>query len=74
MNIHQNPDPAAWAKFFIETTKDMDKSVFQDESYMTAWFANAMMAMHDHLAGIVAINGDHLQYLLDQEAESERSS
>ena len=50
MNIHHNPDAQAWAKFFIETTKDMDREVFSDEGYMIAWFSNAMMAMHDSMA------------------------
>jgi len=49
-NIHHNPDAQAWAKFFIETTKDMDREVFRDEGYMIAWFANSMMAMHDSMA------------------------
>jgi hypothetical protein len=49
MTIHHNPDARAWAKFFIETTKDMDREVFRDEGYMIAWFSNAMMAMHDYL-------------------------
>ena len=49
MSIHSNPDAQAWAKFFIETTKYMDRDAFRDEAYMTGWFANAMMAMHDHL-------------------------
>ena len=49
MTIHHNPDAQAWAKFFIDTTKDMDRDVFRDESYMVVWFSNAMMAMHDHL-------------------------
>ena len=48
-NIHHNPDAQAWAKFFIETTKDMDREVFSDEGYMIAWFSNAMMAMHDSM-------------------------
>ena len=51
MNIHTNPDARAWAKFFVETTKDMDREVFRDEGYMIAWFANAIMAMHDHVTG-----------------------
>ena len=51
MTIHNNPDAMAWAKFFVETTKDMDRSVFEDEGYMVGWFANAMMAMHDHVTG-----------------------
>ena len=45
-SIHNNPDAQAWAKFFIETTKDIDREVFSVEGYMTAWFSNAMMAMH----------------------------
>jgi len=48
-SIHNNPDAQAWAKFFIETTKDVDREVFGIEGYMIAWFENAMMAMHDHL-------------------------
>jgi len=48
-NIHHNPDAQAWAKFFIETTKDMDREVFSDEGYMITWFSNAMMAMHDSM-------------------------
>jgi hypothetical protein len=48
-NIHHNPDAQAWAKFFIETTKDIDREVFGIEGFMIAWFSNAMMAMHDHL-------------------------
>jgi len=48
-SIHHNPDAQAWAKFFIETTKDVDREVFGMEGFMIAWFSNAMMAMHDHL-------------------------
>ena len=51
MSIHSNPDAHEWAKFFVETTKNMDCEVFRDEGYMIAWFANAMMAMHDHITG-----------------------
>lgn len=51
MSIHTNPDAQAWAKFFVETTKDMDRDVFRDEDYMFGWFANAMMAMHDYITG-----------------------
>lgn len=43
MSIHTNPDAMAWAKFYKETHPDCDL----DE--MLGWFANAMMAMHDHL-------------------------
>ena len=49
LNIHHNPDAQAWAKFFIDTTKDLDRDVFRVEGFMIAWFSNAMMAMHDHL-------------------------
>ena len=45
MSIHHNPDGMAWAKFFVETTKDMELEAFRDESYMVTWFSNAMMAM-----------------------------
>lgn len=43
MNIHTNPDAKAWAEFYKKTFPD------SDEDLMLAWFANAMMAMHDHL-------------------------
>ena len=49
LNIHHNPDAQAWAKFFIDTTKHLDRDVFRVEGFMIAWFYNAMMAMHDHL-------------------------
>lgn len=38
-----NPDAAAWAKSFCDHFPDAD------EGLMIGWFANAMMAMHDHL-------------------------
>jgi len=43
MSIHTNPDAAVWAKFFKEKFPD------SDEDLMLGWFANAMMAMHDHI-------------------------
>lgn len=46
-SIHWNPDARAWAKFFMETTKGEGLT----EELMIGWFANAMMAMHDHLNG-----------------------
>jgi len=60
MNIHTNPDAVVWAKFFIETTKDMDPKVFRDEGYMNGWFANEMMEMHDHVVNqaIIKATGD----------------
>jgi hypothetical protein len=47
MNIHHNPDAQAWAKFFMEHNPNCGI----DEGAMIGWFANAMMAMHDHLTG-----------------------
>lgn len=47
MSIHGNPDAQAWAKFFIETQAKTGFAI--DEALMIGWFANAMMAMHDHL-------------------------
>lgn len=46
MSIHQNPDAQAWAEFFCASHPGV-----LDEGIMLAWFANAMMAMHDHLTG-----------------------
>jgi hypothetical protein len=45
MSIHTNPDAQAWAKFFMECNPDSNIP----EDLMVTWFANAMMAMHDHL-------------------------
>ena len=43
--IHRNPDAKAWADFFVSTFPGLaDK-----HELMIGWFANAMMAMHDHL-------------------------
>ena len=48
-SIHSNPDAQAWAKFFMETKAECDWEIDDiDESLMIGWFANAMMAMHDH--------------------------
>jgi hypothetical protein len=50
MSIHSNPDAAAWARFFMETAqKNGWRIEGPDEATMLGWFANAMMAMHDHL-------------------------
>ena len=69
--IHTNPDAMVWANFFIETTQDMPRENFSDPGYMVGWFANAMMAMHDHLVLKGApINGDHAQYLQDKANDS----
>ena len=71
MSIHTNPDARAWAKFFCEKYKvwSDDGVEIDSEELMIAWFANAMMAMHDHLMLKGApINGDHAAYLLEQGA------
>lgn len=48
--LHSNPDSRAWAKFFIETkNKNNWKIEDIDGGLMLGWFANAMMAMYDHL-------------------------
>lgn len=50
LSIHTNPDARAWAKFYIETrNKSNDPINFDSEENMIGWFANAMMAMHDHM-------------------------
>lgn len=47
MSIHTNPDAMAWTKFFRECNPGCDVP----DDLMFGWFANAMMAMHDHLTG-----------------------
>jgi hypothetical protein len=53
MSIHTNPDARAWAEFFVKTRSESDDpaSFGSDVEHMQTWFANAMMAMHDHLTG-----------------------
>jgi hypothetical protein len=49
-SIHSNPDAQAWARFFIDTIAEQSWRIEDiDEGLMTGWFANAMMAMHDHV-------------------------
>lgn len=62
MSIHQNPDALAWAKFFRETNPNCNVP----DDVMHGWFANAMMAMHDHLMGGGPINGDQAEYMMNQ--------
>ena len=48
-SIHNNQDAQAWAKFFIDTLAEQSWRIEDiDEALMIGWFANAMMAMHDH--------------------------
>lgn len=56
MSIHTNPDAAAWAKFYTEcrakyVAENRSLEPFDSEGNMIGWFANAMMAMHDHIKG-----------------------
>ena len=62
MSIHTNPDAMAWTKFFRECNPDCNIS----DDLMLTWFANSMMAMHDHIKGVKVLNGDHAQFLVDQ--------
>jgi len=48
MSIHHNPSARAWAEFFMKTLKE-NPDLEIDEDLMIFWFANAMMAMHDHV-------------------------
>jgi hypothetical protein len=59
-SIHSNPDAQAWAKFFMATVNEQEWCIDDiDESLMTGWFANAMMAMHDHVKREwVGLDGD----------------
>lgn len=55
MSIHTNPDATAWAKFYVQTREKFEadgrEGRFDSEENMVGWFANAMMAMHDHITG-----------------------
>lgn len=55
MSIHNNPDASAWAKFYVDTKHEFSLAnpgaEFDTEENMIGWFANAMMAMHDHVTG-----------------------
>jgi hypothetical protein len=48
--IHTNPDAQVWARAFVAFVKGRP-DLATDEGYMVGWFANAMMAMHDFMAG-----------------------
>ena len=45
MRIHGNSSALAWTKFFREHNPECNL----DDNVMLGWFANAMMAMHDHI-------------------------
>lgn len=48
LSIHTNPDARAWAIFFCESAFAQQHGI-SDIDTMQTWFANAMMAMHDHM-------------------------
>lgn len=60
MSIHSNPDARAWAAFFMKNWVEMcqkgnnpfhpEEDYAKTEEWLVTWFANAMMAAHDHLA------------------------
>lgn len=45
MSIHSNSSALAWTTFFREHNPECNL----DDNVMLGWFANAMMAMHDHI-------------------------
>lgn len=48
--IHKNPSSKDWAEFFMKTLKENNWEIADiDEALIHGWFANAMMAMYDHL-------------------------
>ena len=60
MSIHTNHSAVAWAEFFRNQHPDCNVP----DDIMVAWFANAMMAMHDHLHGGGPLNGDHAEFMI----------
>ena len=50
VDLHSNPDAQVWAKCFMETKEKNNWSIKDiDEGLMIGWFANAMMAVGDHI-------------------------
>ena len=65
-NIHNNPDAAAWADFFMATFPNCGA----DRDTMLGWFANAMMAVHDSMPSTAEVEARALERLKkDIEAE-----
>jgi hypothetical protein len=76
MSIHTNPDAAAWARLYTETrNKSADPANFDSEDNMLGWFANAMMAMHDHLTGqnVIVLDDGSAFFIADVPAHSPSS-
>lgn len=64
-SIHTNPDAKAWADLFVATFPGLaDK-----HELMIAWFANAMMAMHDHLKAQQPQSAEAVAYVLTRDGE-----
>jgi hypothetical protein len=48
-DIRNSPDAREWAREFVKVSLQLGKEVDDNtEGWMIGWFANAMMAMHDH--------------------------
>lgn len=61
-SIHWNPRADAWADFFVQ----VHPGLADKREVMQAWFANAMMAMHDHLRG--PANGEMAEAMIQAQA------
>jgi hypothetical protein len=72
-SIHSNPDAQAWAKFFMATVNEQEWCIDDiDESLMTGWFANAMMAMHDHVKREwVGLTDEEIKKIVDLNTEDD---
>lgn len=68
-SIHTNPDAKVWAEFFMKTKDEKNWSLDDiDESLMIGWFANAMMAMHDHIHNklkVKPVTDDEIMEIID---------
>lgn len=53
MSIHTNPDARAWAKLYCQCRNKYEAEHpgerYDSEDMIISWFANTMMAMHDHM-------------------------
>lgn len=52
-------DAKKWTDAFVQLHGDK----LVEHNLLLGWFANAMMAMHDHLYGNPPLNGDHVEYI-----------
>jgi hypothetical protein len=48
-DVRSSTDAREWAREFVDICQQLGKPIDDNtESWMIGWFANAMMAMHDH--------------------------